>query len=653
LNIRQINPTGNNSINNLDYFKTTEWMNQELIDSLDAYDILYASKQTNYSTLLLSYKTRNSELLTLYTELALLQNGLGGLTELVTIQRQQIQANTSISLTNGLIMAKQAEIAAKNSLIFNKNAQLDSIIDSLNVIVEALSLENNFSPQQIKDLDKLTITYTYQNEAFIITDSMTEGEKQEQAELLLSDGYDILARLSQPRFSFTIDSVDFLKIPDFLEFIRQFELASSVYIELEPNVVVEARIISYSRDWDANTLSIQFTSKYRVTDPSYTYNELYAKSVSAGISVSFSKYAYSDWQRNSKDDVTLFMKSALDATLNKIISSTLEEVITDGNGTRYRQSDGDGFYELEQMWAIHNMLAFTDDGWDTAKMALGRINFDGVDVFGLVGEVIVGNIIAGNELRISNSANNFILDNSGATLTDASFTLTTTDNKARIILDPATGIKIQGNSTGSFINKFYVDTNGNAIFSGTLSGANGSFSGTVSASNIIGSTVAGASIVGGQLNINDRFLVNSLGNMSATNASISGTISSSTISSSTITGSIINGAVINGGTINVDTNMTIGNTLYLGSQDNTETKEVAWSSGTRITGGSDGMLPWLFISTSELTIGDKVHIPSGLLNIGQSGSEVFKTTFSGGQLNGYWSYNGVEIGSASGTAVWG
>ena len=393
LNIRQINPTGNNSISNLDYFKTTEWMSQGLIDALDVYDILYASEQATYSSLLLQYKTKNAELLALYTELALLENEL---IAFETLQREQIQAGISISTINTLILAKQSEIASKESAITNKEAELDSIIDSLNVIVETLALSNNFTTQEIQDLDTLTITYTYQNEAFIVTDTMTEVEKQEQAELLLADGEEILARLSQPRFSFKIDLVDFLKVPEFSAFIEQFELASSIYIELEDGVVVESRVISYSHDWDNNSLSIEFTSRYRVSDPSYTYSELYGKSISAGISVSFSKYKYSDWQRNSKDEVTLFMESALDASLNNVVSSDLQEVITDKNGTRYRQSDGNGGYLPEQMWDTNNMRAFTDDGWNTAKMALGKIEFDGVDVFGLVNSRIVGGKIANN-----------------------------------------------------------------------------------------------------------------------------------------------------------------------------------------------------------------------------------------------------------------
>jgi hypothetical protein len=166
---------------------------------------------------------------------------------------------------------------------------------------------------------------------------------------------------------------------------------------------------------------------------------------------------------------------------------------------------------------------------------LGKINFDGVDVFGVVGETLVGNIIAGNNLRISNTANQFLLDETGATLTNASFTLTTDNNKGKIILNPTQGIKIQNNATDSFtdgiyiggtdgrIKANYIDILQNAriygrleaatgtfsgdlsaaggTFSGTLQGVDGTFSGTLSGNEIIGADIFGSYIEGGRIEI--------------------------------------------------------------------------------------------------------------------------------------------------------
>lgn len=167
--------------------------------------------------------------------------------------------------------------------------------------------------------------------------------------------------------------------------------------------------------------------------------------------------------------------------------------------------------------------------------------------------LLAGRILAGNNLRIENSANQFLLDENGAVLTNASFTLTTTNGKGKIILDPDTGIKIQGNSTGSFVDKFYVDTSGNVIFSGNLSGASGTFSGTVSAATIIGSSITGGSISGSSININNKFIVDSSGNMTANDVDISGDISGSNISGSSFTG----------GSIDIGSNFSVDSSGFL------------------------------------------------------------------------------------------
>lgn len=102
------------------------------------------------------------------------------------------------------------------------------------------------------------------------------------------------------------------------------------------------------------------------------------------------------------------------------------------------------------------------------------------DSFLLIADVIVGRLLAGNSLTISNENNNFILDASGAYLNNARFSIQTTNTK--VVIDPTstTPFRIQKNTGGTFSDKFWVDNTGNVNFSGNLSGASGTFSGSLS-----------------------------------------------------------------------------------------------------------------------------------------------------------------------------
>jgi hypothetical protein len=140
------------------------------------------------------------------------------------------------------------------------------------------------------------------------------------------------------------------------------------------------------------------------------------------------------------------------------------------------------------LWEIRN---------DIKKIFSCRIDEQGINflpknlcVHSIVADIIVGNLIAGNELRISNDANTFTLDGGGATLTNAIFKLTTTNGNSQILLDPQDGIRIRGldsrigsPTSGSIINKLWMDSNGNLNIIGNA--------------NIEGSIIADLGYIGG------------------------------------------------------------------------------------------------------------------------------------------------------------
>lgn len=97
----------------------------------------------------------------------------------------------------------------------------------------------------------------------------------------------------------------------------------------------------------------------------------------------------------------------------------------------------------------------------------------------LVADAIVGKLIAGNQLQITNDNNNFVLDSNGAVLNNASFTIVSDNGKSQIKLNPTDGISIQTrpNTSSNWANQFYVDTNGNLVINGQITATSGSIGG--------------------------------------------------------------------------------------------------------------------------------------------------------------------------------
>jgi hypothetical protein len=158
-----------------------------------------------------------------------------------------------------------------------------------------------------------------------------------------------------------------------------------------------------------------------------------------------------------------------------VISGSGQDVLINQNGIRLRQSLEGGGYSDEQVWMNNGTIAFTRDNWDTASLALGKVATTSGSAYGLIADVICGRLLAGNELVIENEGGTFSVDGAGATLTNANFTLNTTNGKTRIFLDPDNGIKIQGNDGGTWVDKMYADSSGNLNITGNLELGGGNY----------------------------------------------------------------------------------------------------------------------------------------------------------------------------------
>lgn len=480
LNINLVNPLGTSYIYDFNYYKSTNWMSQGLVNAITAWEALVDTKQLEYANELTLLSTYNGELLDLQSELAVLNSQY---LALEGIQKTRIQNNLPYSDITALMTSKQSEIDAQQVLISNKEMQIDDVTTELQTINAEVSFDENFTPLQLLELNNFIYENTYQNENIIQTDSMTLVEVQASAQSLYNQAKTVLERVSRPRYEIDMELVNYTTLPEFEVFTTQTEVGTNVVCELKDGTYITTVVLEINIQFDdPSSFSLSLSNRLRLDNGNFTYSDLLGQVVKTGSAVSFDSTSWSNWTNDYKNEVTTFINSNLDATLNNIISNGEQEILINQNGLRARNSNGLGGYNPKQAWLVNNVLAFSDDGFQTAKLALGEINTPGGGTaFGLVGDYIVGRILAGNTLSIANEANNFVLDQTGATLNNAKFTLATTNTIINIDPTSLNSFVIQKNEGGTFVNKFWVDNTGNVNFSGTLSGATGTFSGTLSA----------------------------------------------------------------------------------------------------------------------------------------------------------------------------
>jgi hypothetical protein len=486
LSINQVNPLGTNTIYNLSYYKSTAWMTQGLIDAINAWEALILANQPTYADLLTQLQSYNATLVTQNSDLVELQTAYKAL-EQVYIARVAQGLDTSDIKTQ--MDAKQIEINAQNVAITQTEALIANITVQLTAINTLVSFDNNFTADQIIELNEFLVGSTYQNENFIQTDIMELSEIQEQAQELYDQAVLVLAKLSQPRYEFSLDAINFIALEEYSTFTAQLELGSVITLDLdggltlfESNYVpvsgsgtlVYPVVLGFDIDYeDPTNFSMVFGNRLRLDDSSFQLSDLMGSSSDSAITSSFNSEKWSSWKNNYQDEVSTFIVSNLDTAKNAVISGSTQNILIDQSGIRIRSLISGSTYDDKQIWMNNGVICFTNNNWETANLALGSITSGSGTVSGLIADVVVGRLLAGNSLTITNENNTFTLDGAGATLTNATFTLNSTSGNSRIFMDPTNGFKIQKNVGGTWTDKLWLTSAGDINIAGTITAPSG------------------------------------------------------------------------------------------------------------------------------------------------------------------------------------
>lgn len=498
LDITSVNPLGGNYIYDFSYPINQHLMSSELEAKVITWQNLVNSNQTAFANKLTEYKTKNSEYITLNTELTELKTSK---TAVETVMKTRIDAGiTNLSDLKTQITSLTSQIALKQTEINTNRTNANTLYSELQSIVNTLSIKNNFTGSLYYDLLNYIVESTYQNENITKTSTMTNVEVQTSAQSLYDQGKSVLSKIAQPRYSFSITSANFIFLKEYINFTNQLVIGSTmrIYTDEDTFFTPVLQEIKYNYD-DPSDFSLTFGNRLKLDDAYYSYSDLIDNAISAGNSVNVNSSLWNSWSSSYESDVSSFINSALDASKNEVLSSSDAEITISSVGLKAQKKLGDGTYDPNQLWLTPRTLAFTTDGWDSVSTAIGKITLpDSSTTYGVVGEAIVGNIIASESLIITNSSNNFTVNESGATLTNSTFTLTTTSAASKIILNPSVGFKIQKNVSGTYVDQVYLDSSGNATFKGSIVASGGTIGGFNITSSSISSTASdsGGSIIG-------------------------------------------------------------------------------------------------------------------------------------------------------------
>lgn len=536
--INEVNPNGTDKIYNFEYY--LPYMPEVLQQKIMAYNETYQELKPEYETIVASMQEYLETIQELYTRTPELltstdwtQYGLEWLQSKEKSYKTQDEVycaqgmNSPQSLSYNLYLSNlellngvQAEIAVRKAEINSAESECSAVYEALTAIQDVFNMDHWFTEEEWKALDSYVIEETYTNDNFSIADNTSDSELFSLEKELYEAAWKDLEKKCRPQYQYSTTLANLLQIPEFKCFKEKFELGNFMRMGTDYNTVIKLRIISFTVDYsNQENIEVVFSDAVRVKGIYEDASNIQSQANSAAMSFKFNKDQY-DSSVKQGNFVAQMRKYGLDVATTQIHNATDQSQTWDETGMTFRKwNDERQDYDPEQIKIINNMMVFSDDGFDSTKMAIGKIALgNGEYAYGINAQVLLSKLIMSENLYIENDSGTY-------KFTDDGFNASNGTNE----------IKIQPNKSDELFSiykgndkKFYIDADGNVWLIGNITGS------TITGGSINGTNISGTTISGGTV--------------SGTNITGS-TIDGNTIVGGTITGSTINGGTVNGATI--------------------------------------------------------------------------------------------------------
>lgn len=588
LEIRRLSPTGMPYLEDFTWFmypfecddnynviKSSYYMSDELCIALTKYNKLLKQKEGVFDNLVNQrtekedeLQQKEQELSVLETELKIYYNELDVIN--ATYEDNAPTRNDYKDCMNR-INNKKSQIANKENEIIVLQNELEDIEVQINNLRSELKTENNFTPNEIMELNNFIREKDFTNSSIV------------DEEDLLKEGKEQFKQLSIPTITLSIGLANFLGILENDPNRNKLILGDIVRFKSKSlNETIEARISEINRDYENDSISITVTNTKNIKTDEERVFEMIEGSARAATTVDMDKFKW-DKAYTTSDDVSKVLASTFDATLHGIKAGAGDSIIVNERGL-YSTSVQDPNAKLVIQGGV---LAISPDNLNTLSVAINKN--------GVFADKLHGRMLIGNKLHIETETGIINLEGSTETIFD------NTGKKrvelGRYVLDGVTkyglniiegaidirtsatsnrGVQLDSNGFRAFNNNGVKTFDINSV-TGEVS-IIGSMNIKTSSSTNRGVVFDGNGISAYNASGTRTFYVDTNGNftantgtftgiMNATGGTISGNLTiTGSLNGGKIKGSIIDGGRIEGTTIETDKNLYVGDYIYLGNQ---------------------------------------------------------------------------------------
>lgn len=384
---------------------------------------------------------------------------------------------------------KDTSVRYWKDIIKDFNKQIQQYQNSLN-------MKNYFGEDLYKELSLYKITDIYHNNNYVYyLETETDSERLQKTRDLMEKAKKELQKICYPQYEFTVDTNNLLLIPEFDVITdNDFELGNFIYLGINKKHIERMRMISMEIDFDnLESIQITFSDALKLQNSQDDLKSIVAQANSSAVSYNFNKTQY-DKASNQTDFVMDLKSNGLKTDKTNIINASNQNFIIGEYGIWGRKYDeSKDTYEDEQLRIINNKIVFTNDGFKSTKLVIGKILFNGEYRYGILADVLVGDLTVSNQMSITN-------ENGDIKISGDTVELSGKDIKWLTPIDPK---NIKGLIEFIANIKTSLGTDFGSSISSSHNGQSYAISPNINNSTISNSSISGSSITGTDIYITE------------------------------------------------------------------------------------------------------------------------------------------------------
>ena len=321
---------------------------------------------------------------------------------------------TLLDITSELYNLRQSQVDKQINLISdiqNKQAEIQSGLDLETFL--GVELYNIMCMYRRED--------TYENSNYV-SDSLSDSECLKKAQELVDIATKELnkACVVQRTISATLNNI--FAIPEFEPLWDSFQLYNYIRIRTDDELL-KLRIIGVEVSGDTTSdFSVTFADKIESVDGTTSDTKSILDQAQSMATSYNSTVVQAKQGKNAKNIFTDIYNNGLNAANAMIKTDDSESVTISSGGILAKRMDDVGFYGDKQLRITGNLIAMTNNNWETVSMALGETSFTNPYTgeistgYGVIAENLVGKMMLTQKLYVASEKGNVQIDGNGITL---------------------------------------------------------------------------------------------------------------------------------------------------------------------------------------------------------------------------------------------